>query len=254
MRVRQDQVEDGDDVESMDRWRDALASVDVDDVLELAHIVAEAPTHGLGAKLGGVVDGTVEAGLAGADVEPLLTLVSEGLGRAMTEPGGTLASVRGRLAAAVLLAAVDPTPTGAATPDDVAADVADRVQEALALPDADRHDLAIGCLALRRDELAMLLVGGSSPSFEPGLSFGPDKQSFVRYLVAAAQQQAPVRDLTPAWTSFVLDHPAAVEAGSVRWSSLLHAGYAVYVRFAGRAPEQVMSSIKQFVDEALRMG
>ena len=120
--------------------------------------------------------------------------------------------------------------------------------------DADRHDWALACVALGEDDRVTDFVGGAVPAFEPGQVFGPDKPSFARYLVAAAREDAPLSAVVPAWTSFVLDFPAALQTQSVRWSCLLHAGYAVFTRFAGHEPSAVMASIREFVAETLEMG
>ena len=180
-----------------------------------------------------------------------MPLLSPTLDRARGDDSGTIIEGRGLVAAAVLLESLgeDTEPKGVlARWIDVA------VRDASTISDADRHDWALACVALEQDHRVIDFVGGTLPVFEAGQSFGPDKPSFARYLVAAAAADAPVSDIVPAWTSFALDFPAAFEAGSVRWSCLLHAGYTVYTRLAGREPAEVMTSIREFVAEMLEMG
>ena len=238
-------------MEATDRWRDLLAAVDVDDVRELAEIVADAPVEGLGAKLGAVVDGAVEALLVHDSAEDFVTRLRPTFDRSRDDEQGTIVSARGVVAAGVLLTSlgddIDPESLLTGWIDVV-------LRDAFTVSDADRHDLALAAVALGEDDRVVELVGGTVPPFEAGQVFGPDKPSFIRYLVAAAAADAPVADVVPAWTSFALDFPAALQAGSVRWSSLLHAGYAVYTRFAGREPGEVMSSIREFVTEMMEMG
>ena len=238
-------------MEAVDQWRDLLAAVDVDDARDLAEMLADAPTEGLGAKLGAVVDGVVEALLVHDTTADFVSLLQPTFDRAQDDDSGTIVSGRGLVAAGVLLAALgDDTDA-----EDVLAEWIDvAVRDASTVSDADRHDFALACAALGEDDRVVDLVGGTVPAFEAGKVFGPDKPSFARYLVAAAEAEAPVSDVVPAWTSFVLDFPAALQTGSVRWSCLLHAGYAVYTRFAGREPADVMTSIREFVAETLEMG
>ena len=231
--------------------RDLLAAVDVDDARDVAEMLADAPVEGLGAKLGAVVDGVVEALLVHNGAEDFVSLLQPTFDRAQDDDSGTIVSGRGLVAAGVLLAALgDDTDA-----EDVLAEWIDvAVRDASTVSDADRHDFALACAALGQDDRVVDLVGGTIPTFEAGKVFGPDKPSFARYLVAAAEADAPVADVVPAWTSFVLDFPAALQTGSVRWSCLLHAGYAVYTRVAGREPAEVMTSIREFVAEMLEMG
>ena len=84
---------------------------------------------------------------------------------------------------------------------------------------------------------------------DPDAAYGPDKPSFVRHLVAAGAAGATVLEVNPAWTSFVADFPAALETGSVRWSCLLHGGYAVFMRFGGYPPGEVLAATRQFVHD-----
>ena len=171
--------------------------------------------------------------------------------RAQDDDSGTIVSGRGVVSAAVLLASLgdDTDPEGV-----LAEWIEVAARDASTVSDADRHDFALVCVALGQDDRVVDLVGGTIPTFEAGQIFGPDKPSFARYLVAAAEADAPVSDVVPAWTSFVLDFPAALQTGSVRWSCLLHVGYAVYTRFADREPADVMTSIREFVAEMLEMG
>lgn len=257
MSTGQDQDQNGGDVESVDRWRAVLDGVDVEDALEVASLVIDAPPEGLGALLGSVVDGAVEALVAGAAADQFAPVIAQALPRARSDRGATLVSGGRQVAAAVLLEAVGQVggPAGWGSAREVLDDwVGAARRDADLLLDADRHDLALACLALGRDDTVTDLVGGRVPGFEPGKVFGPDKPSFARYVVAAVAAGAPVGDAVPAWTSFVLDFPAAVQARSLRWSSLVHAGYALYVRLGQRTPDQVMASIKAFVDEVLQMG
>ncbi len=238
-------------MEAVDRWRDLLAAVDVDDVRELAEMLAGAPLEGLGAKLGAVVDGAVEALLVSDVGDDFASLLRPTFDRAQDDHTGTVVSGRGVVAAGVLLESLGDDIDA----EDVLAEwIGATVRDASTVSDADRHDFALACVALRQDNRVVELVGGTVPAFEAGQVFGPDKPSFARYLAAAAQADARVSDVVPAWTSFVLDFPAALQTGSVRWSCLLHAGYAVYVRFAGAEPTDVMTSIREFVAEMLEMG
>jgi hypothetical protein len=238
-------------MEAVDRWRDLLAAVDVDDVRELAEMLADAPVEGLGAKLGAVVDGAVEALLVHDEADDLVSLLRPTFDRAQDDDSGTIVSGRGVVSAGVLLASLG----NDTDPEGVLADwIEVAARDASTVSDADRHDFALACVALGQDDRVVDFVGGTIPTFEAGQVFGPDKPSFARYLVAAAEADAPVSDVVPAWTSFVLDFPAALQTGSVRWSCLLHAGYAVYTRFAGREPADVMTSIREFVAEMLEMG
>ena len=239
-------------MESVDRWRDLLAAVDVDEVRELAEMLADAPGEGLGAKLGAVVDGVIEALLVheGADGD-FVSLLRPTFDRPRDDDSGTIVSGRGVVSAAVLLESLgdDTDPEGV-----LAQWIEVAARDASTVSDADRHDFALACVALGQDDRVVDLVGGTIPTFEAGQIFGPDKPSFARYLVAAAEADAPVSDVVPAWTSFVLDFPAALQTGSVRWSCLVHAGYAVYTRFADREPADVMTSIREFVAEMFEMG
>jgi len=238
-------------MEAVDRWRDVLAGVDLDDVRDLAELVGGGPQEELGAALGAVVDGAIEALVAHDAGDDLVTLLSPTFDRARDGDSETIVAGRGLVAAAVLLESLGQD----TDPESVLErwiDVAAR--DASTVSDADRHDWAFACVALGQDDRVLDFVGGSIPTFEAGQFFGPDKPSFARYLVAAASADAPVSDVVSAWTSFALDFPAALETKSVRWSCLLHAGYAVYTRFAGREPAEVMTQIRQFVNEMLQMG
>lgn len=231
-------------------WRAALAEQDVADALEVAEIMSAAPTEGLGAKLGAVVDLAFAALLGEPDpqanqdfVELMLPMTH----RAAQDPDATPVAGRGVVAAAALLRCLIDDPMV----EDPAELLAVWVPRALAgvatLTAEDRHDWALACVAQGLDEHTTGFTGGELPVFAPGDVFGPDKPSFARYLSAAALSRAGLGDVNPAWTSFVADFPAALEAGSVRWSCLMHAGYAVYTRFADHRPVQVLDAIRGFI-------
>lgn len=236
----------GGGVDPVERWRRLLDGVDVDDAVDVLEIVADATGDEIGAMVGAAVDGVFSAQLSSDDselgdaVERLLPPLIE---RAAAEEGATATSGRGLVAAAVLLAG-----QGGPDPRSVLADVAPAALATLAtVSDENVVDWALACVALGADDDVLRFVGGAIAPFEPGLAFGPDKPSFARYLVAAAAAGASAEDVNAAWTSFVADFPDALEARSVRWSCLLHAGYAVYTRFAGYPREEVVTAIRSFV-------
>ncbi len=235
----------------VDQWRDAAARVDLDDLTDLADIVSDAAVDDVGAQLGAVVDGVAQALATGQRVQSLLDTVAAISARSRSDDSVTLPAARGLVAAAALLAVTgreeNPRPL-------LDAWASRAVSERATVSDADRNDWALACVGWGRDDLVTDVVGGAVPTFESGATFGPDKPSFARYLVAAVNEKAPVADVVPAWTSFVLDLPAAVQSGSLRWSSLLHAGAAVYIPLGQRSTGQVGDSIREFVAEILASG
>ena len=217
------------------RWRELLADQDGTDVLDLAGLMQDAPTEGLGAKLGGLVDLALGVLLAEADrdqdrrfVDLLLPLAQ----RAVADPEATYVTGRGVVAAATLLAGlgVDGPPVSSVS-DLVGTWLGPAAAAVDALQDGDRHDWALICAAYGSD--------GSIATFaETGLA---------PRLAQAAATGAGIDDVMPDWTAFVADFPASLETGAVRMSCLLHAGHAVYTRFGGHRPDQVLDALREFV-------
>ena len=157
-------------MEAVDRWRDLLAAVDVDDVRELAEMLAGAPLEGLGAKLGAVVDGAVEALLVSDVGDDFASLLRPTFDRAQDDHTGTVVSGRGVVAAGVLLESLGDDIDA----EDVLAEwIGAAVRDASTVSDADRHDFALACVALRQDNRVVELVGGTVPAFEAGQSSAP---------------------------------------------------------------------------------
>jgi hypothetical protein len=230
-------------------WQQLLADQDVEDAIEVAEIMSEAPVDGLGAKLGGVTDLAFGAVLSDpSSAENLVPLLLPMAQRAVGDPDAIHVDGRGVVAATTLLSCLGVADPPADAPGEIAAPWVTAALAAVpTLLDEDRNDWALICLAHRLDDSVLGFTGGQLPDFAPGEAFGPDKSSFARYLVAAAAAGAGVEGVNAAWTSFVADFPAALETGSVRMSCLLHAGYAVYTRFGGHRPDQVLDAIREFV-------
>lgn len=115
--------------------------------------------------------------------------------------------------------------------------------------DGYRTSCALACAAHGFDNALFELVGEPPMPFVPGASFGPDARSFARYVAAAAAERATVDEIKTAWTSFVAFLPTRLQTGGLRWTDLLFAGYAAYVRIAGFAPDEVLDLIREFVRE-----
>lgn len=230
-------TEQGVDVDGVAGWQELLADQDGADVLDLAHLMQEAPTEGLGAKLGALVDLSFGVLLAepgrGPELADLLLPLAQ---RAVTDPDATYVAGRGTVAACTLLTqlGVDDPPA-----DDLRRQVEAWLPVVTAAVDAlqqdDRRDWGYICAAYGLDESVTLFAD----------------EGLARRLSEGAG--ASIEDVNAAWTSFVADFPAALETGSLRMSCLLHAGHAVYTRFGGHRPDQVLDAIRDFVRAGLEM-
>jgi hypothetical protein len=228
-------TEQGVDMDGVTAWQELLADQDRADVLDLARMMQQAPTEGLGAKLGAVVDLTLGVLLADPsphDVRQFADLLLPLAQRAVTDSDATYVAGRGVVAASTLLAGLGVDEPPANTPAEQAATWLPSAAAAVeSLQDYDRHDWALICAAYGFDESV-------SQFTDVGLA---------GRLAEGIAATAGIEDVNPAWTSFVADFPAALETGSVRMSCLLHAGYAVYTRFGGHRPNQVLDAIRDFI-------
>ncbi len=236
-------------------WQELLTQQDVEDALEVAEIMSEAPVDGLGAKLGGVTDLALGAVLrdptSADDFAALLLPMAQ---RAVDDPDAIHVDGRGVIGATTLLSCLGITSPPADAPEGLAELwIPGAVAAVPTMPTSDRNDWGLICLAHGLDDSVIGFTGGTLPDFVPGDVFGPDKSAFARYLVAAASADASIEDVNPAWTSFVVDFPAALETGSLRMSCLLHAGHAVYTRFGGHRPDQVLDAIRAFVRAGMEL-
>jgi hypothetical protein len=117
------------------------------------------------------------------------------------------------------------------------------------LPSRKPTTYALASAATGFDDAVLELVGGPPLAFAPGAKFGPDAQSFARYIVAAAAENASSDEISTAWTSFVAFVPARIETGGLGWTDLLFAGMGAYQRVAGFPAGQVLDLIREFVRE-----
>lgn len=234
-------TEMGVDVDGLEQWRELLLEQDAAGVLEMARLMQDAPTEGLGAMLGAVVDHA--AGVLLADPNPssarefadlLLPLAR----RATGDADATYVDGRGVVAAAELLTHLGVDEPPANTAAELAGTWLPQVSAAVdALRDQDRNDWAFLCVAYGMDEsVATFANEGLAPR-----------------LADAASADTTFEDVLPGWTSFVADFPAALEAGSLRMSCLLHAGHAVYTRFGGHRPDQVLDAIRGCIRAGMEM-
>lgn len=104
-----------------------------------------------------------------------------------------------------------------------------------------RRTLGFAALASGQTALLeqLLQTKPKKKQFRAGSTFGPDVESFIYFLAAAAERGAGFEEVEPAWREYVWTFPERLAESAATWPDLLWCARAVFVKFEGLPTKKV---------------